>query len=76
MKRATGMNATQRKATELLRQMWDANLPAFLSVGEAASMCADHGVEARRWESQARKGSPEQIPLAKVALFIARRIQD
>lgn len=74
MKRATGMNSTQRKATELLQQMWNANMPAFLSVGEAASMCADHGVEAPRWEAQARRGSTEQVSLGKVALFIATRI--
>ena len=74
MKHATGMNSIQRKATELLHEMWNANMPDFLSVGEAASVCSDHGVDAPRWESQARKGSPEQVPLAKLAMFIAQRI--
>lgn len=76
MKRATGMNSTQRKAANLLASMWSRNMPAFLSVGEAASMCSDYGVHAPRWETQAARGSTEQVSLGKVALFIARRIDD
>jgi hypothetical protein len=76
MKRATGMNKVQATAIQIFMQMVDRKMPEYLSVGEAASVCSDHGVHAPRWEAQARRGSPDQIALATVALFIARRIDD
>jgi hypothetical protein len=76
MKRATGMQKLQMRSVNILVDMWNQGMPPFLSVGEAASVCSDHGVHAPRWEAQARRGSPDQIPLGKVALFIARRIDD